>query len=117
MDEKDKRRAAHVKRLERNHGAEYAERFGAEVPKARQRQQQVAAAVSADWNRKHKQSGAPASAGPEYGKALPDNWRDAHWKTLQAMAADYAGVQTSNKDKSLEALEAYEVRLAGRPAA
>lgn len=117
MDEKDKRRAAHVKQLERNHSAEFRERFGSEVPRAKLRQRQVAEAVSADWNRKHKQSGAAVSGGPEFGKALPENWRDAHWKTLQAMAADYAGVQTANKEESLEALEAYEAGIAGRPAA
>ncbi len=41
-------------------------------------------------------------------KPLPEGWRNEHWKTLQSMAAEYAGVETGTKAASIAALEAYE---------
>jgi hypothetical protein len=109
MDEKDKRRLAHLKRLEKNHGKEFPERFATEKSRAKVKAEAITDHVSADWNKKQKAN----QGGPEFGKPLPDGWRDAHWKTLQAMAAEFPGVETSNKEESLSALEAYEADLAG----
>jgi len=109
MDERDKRRQAHLKRLEKNHSTDFKERFDTGQSIAQKRHERLSNTISADWNAKQK-AAAPAKA-PEQGKPLPEGWRNAHWKTLQAMASEYAGVETKKKEESLQVLETYEASL------
>jgi|GEM_PF-1568329 len=110
MDEIEKRRKAHLARLQKNHAADYEERFDKGKSRDQERREALSDAISADWNAKNKARSAEKA--PEAGKPLPEGWRDAHWKTLQAMAAEFAGIETKNKDESLKVLEAYEANLA-----
>ncbi|MDN3720118.1 hypothetical protein QW131_15275 [Roseibium salinum] len=79
---------------------------------AEKRREEVADALSADWNGKRQTS---VSAVPP--RALPSGWRKEHWKTQQAIAADYAGVKAASKYEAVKALAAYEARLKGGEAA
>ena len=75
---------------------------------AKARNDEVVAQQAADRQRK----AASISKGPKFGEALPENWRDEHWKTLQSWAEDYAGVEVKKKAEAVAVLEAYEARLA-----
>lgn len=114
MDQKDKRRLEHLQRLQKNHHDDFKERHTTEKTRRKLRQEKIANDVSADWNRKQKQ--AQAAQATQGGKPLPEGWRDAHWKTLQAMAFEFTGVKARDKDASVKALEAYEVNLAEKSA-
>jgi hypothetical protein len=115
-DEIEQRRRAHLKRLEANHAADFEDRFVIEKTRAEKRAAEISDAISADWNAKQKArreglaAASPATA-PDGKPPLPEGWRDEHWKTLQSMAADYAGVETTDKASSIAALEAYEATL------
>jgi CHASE3 domain sensor protein len=114
MDEIEQRRKEHLARLQKNHASDYKERFDKGKSLDRKRREKLSDTISADWNAKQKAKAAAIA--PDHGKPLPEGWRDAHWKTLQAMAAEYAGVETKNKDESLTVLESYEAKLAETPA-
>ncbi|PVB59313.1 hypothetical protein [Labrenzia sp. 011] len=112
MDELIMRRLKHLQRLEENHEQDFQARRGDRGSSPEERHAALCDALSADWNRKRK--GAGSSAQPQ---ALPKGWRKEHWKTQQAMAAHYAGVKAANKQEAVQALTAYEARLAGNAAA
>lgn len=106
MDEIIMRRLRHLQQLEDSHAKDFEERFGTEQSRDAQRREAVSNAVSASWNRIWRATARAAHPGP-----LPKGWRKEHWKTLQAMAADFAGVEARNKSEAVTALEAYEAGL------
>ncbi|MBN9671696.1 hypothetical protein [Roseibium aggregatum] len=106
MDEIIMRRLRHLQRLEENHEKDFDARHGALAPRAEQKREEIADALSADWNLKRKGRAAPSA-----GKPLPGDWRREHWKTLQAMARDFTGIEAANKAKAVSALEAYEAEM------
>lgn len=112
MDEIIMRRLRHLQWLEENQERDFEDRFGVEKTRAELRREDMANVISADWNRKRK-----AAQSSITGKPLPDGWRKEHWKTQQSMAADYAGVEVSNKEDAVRALELYEAELMPPPAA
>ncbi|WP_305986120.1 hypothetical protein [Roseibium sp. MMSF_3544] len=112
MDEIIMRRLRHLQRLEENHEKDFLERNGSGKSDDALQSKDLSNVVSADWNRKRKQKALSAG-----GKPLPNNWRREHWKTLQSMAADYAGVEARKKEEALSALEAYEAGFTQPPAA
>jgi len=112
MDEIIMRRLRHLQMLEENHARVFEERSAKAREGVQRATEEIADTLSADWNR--KQCAARHLAAP---KPLPSGWRNEHWKTQQAMAADYAGVQAANKAESVNALEAYEETLLLPPAA
>ncbi|MEO9528406.1 hypothetical protein [Roseibium sp.] len=119
MSEIIERRMRHLKRLEDNHNRDFWARFGNQDLDAGDTAARLSDALSADWNRKQKSAetpGAPAVPG-RAGRPLPPGWRTAHWKTLQTMAAEYAGQQTAGKAETIRVLEAYEQGSALPPAA
>ena len=112
MDEIIMRRLKHLQRLEESHESDFHERFGRAKSWADQRKENMANVISADWNKKQKAPRIPTAYRP-----LPEGWRKEHWKTQQAMAADYAGAEASNKEEAVRALEIYEAELTLPPAA
>jgi len=112
MDEIIMRRLRHLQMLEENHARVFEERSTKDRDGGKRVTEEIADTLSADWNRKQC-SARHATAS----KPLPGGWRSEHWKTQQAMAADYAGVQAANKAESVCALEAYEDTLLFPPAA
>ncbi len=112
MDEIIMRRLRHLQKLEENHERDFEERFGTQKTRAEKKREDLANVLSADWNSKRK--GGQSSPVP---KPLPVGWRKEHWKTLQAMAADYAGVDAANKEDAVRALETYEADTTLPPAA
>lgn len=112
MDEIIMRRLKHLQRLEDTHEQDFRDRMNAEESRSEQLQTELSNVLSADWNRKRRKSvGAPVR------KPLPKGWRKEHWKTLQSMAADYAGANATNKEEAVLALEAYEAVLTLPPVA
>ncbi|QFT30980.1 hypothetical protein K1718_09630 [Roseibium porphyridii] len=112
MDEIIMRRLKHLQRLEENHARDFEDRFGTEPSRKDQQRDALNNVISADWNRKQK-----SAAGGAFGRPLPAGWRKEHWKTQQAMAADYAGVKADNKEEAVRALEGYEAEMTLPPAA
>lgn len=110
MDDVILRRLKHLQWLEENHEKDFEDRHGVEPCRAERKRQEIADALSADWNRKRQ--GASGPVGP---RSLPGGWRKEHWKSQQAMALDYAGVAAATKREAVAALEAYEAELAGSP--
>ncbi len=111
MDEIIMRRLKHLQWLEENHERDFEDRFGTEKSRAEQRREELADRLSADWNGKRK------AAAPEAPRPLPSGWRKEHWKTQQAMAADYAGVSAASKYEAVKALSAYEATFNAETAA
>lgn len=112
MDEIIMRRLRHLQRLEEQHEADFLARCGPPKTEAEKRQEHLADALAADWNRKQR-----AARQPQAEKPLPKGWRKEHWKTQQAMAADYAGVKAANKYEAVQALAAYEAKAGDLAAA
>ncbi|MFN3247692.1 hypothetical protein [Roseibium album] len=115
VDEKDARLQRHLKNLEANHASEFEERFGTEKSRKKVQQEQISDEISAHWNAQQKGKAHSIGGAPVL-KPLPENWRDEHWKKLQAMAEEYAGVEAKNKAESVAALDAYEARLTAQAA-
>lgn len=111
VDEKAARLQRHLKNLEKNHVEDFNDRFATEKSRKKVQQEKLTDEISAHWNAHQKRNKAPAELLP-----LPENWRDEHWKKLQAMAEEYAGVEAKNKAESVAALEAYEARLTAQAA-
>jgi hypothetical protein len=113
------RRTRHLKRLEANHNRDFWARFGDQSLEAGDTSARLTDALSADWNRKQKgvQKTREHAVPPRSGRVLPAGWRKEHWKTQQAIAADYTGVQTSSKAEAIRVLEAYEQTIELPPAA
>ncbi|MEJ8474597.1 hypothetical protein [Roseibium algae] len=119
MDDLHKR---HMKRLQTNAVSDIAERLPQKTAEKKKREK-LSDDVSALWNKRQKEArqkiaGQASDASPskaessqQPGVPLPDGWRDEHWKTLQSMAADFAGAQTTDKASSIAVLEAYEAAL------
>lgn len=108
IDDKDALRRAHLKRLEASHQDDFEERFQTEKTRRQVKKEALSDAISAHWN-KTKYLGTAASAGgTDEPKALPEGWRDLHWKQIVVMAKDVAGVDAANKDEAVAALEEYE---------
>lgn len=111
----------------RDRVAEIVEPSVAEKERRAQRQRELVAGVDDMCRTKRRFLGVQplageAKASPEVqthtetetlaGKRpLPEGWRDEHWKTLQSMAEEFAGVEASNKAEAVAALEAYEAGL------
>ncbi|GAB4512970.1 MAG: hypothetical protein Tsb0019_10040 [Roseibium sp.] len=110
MNEITDRRVRHLKRLEASHNRDFWARFGNQFDPAGAQAANLSDALSADWNGKQPTRQRAVSSGdPERaGKPLPAGWRNEHWKTQQAMAADYAGVEAGTKAEAVSALDAYE---------
>ncbi|KZM47496.1 hypothetical protein [Labrenzia sp. OB1] len=111
----DERRKRHLKALEARHREEFDKEHGREKTRKDAKREALADAMSALWNKSRsgteRLGSAEATASDGQKGPLPEGWREAHWKTLQAMAAEFAGAETSNKDESIQALEAYEARV------
>jgi len=110
MNETTERRVRHLKRLEANHNRDFWARFGRQFDQVEARTSDLSDALSADWNAKRnaKRTAGHQRASARAGMPLPAGWRNEHWKTQQAMAADFAGVRAATKAEALRALEAYE---------
>jgi hypothetical protein len=110
MSEITDRRVRHLKRLEASHNRDFWTRFGNQFGPDGANTTELSDALSADWNSKRttRQTAARAGDPEKAGRPLPGGWRNEHWKTQQAMAADYAGVQAATKDEAVRALVAYE---------
>lgn len=109
MTEINERRVRHLKTLQANHNRDFWSRFGNQDLDPDSKVVRLSDALSADWNRKRKAAeGAPAMPLPVAPRPLPKGWRKEHWKTLQAMAADYTGVRPGTKFETIRVLEAYE---------
>ncbi|TYC64221.1 hypothetical protein FMN50_01435 [Rhodobacterales bacterium] len=111
MDEIIMRRLKHLQWLEENHDKDFTERHGAEPTAAQRRREEIADALSADWNEKRQQVPLTKKT-----RCLPGGWRKEHWKTQQAMALDYTGVAAATKLEAVTALEAYEAETSCVPA-
>ncbi|MHA7777411.1 hypothetical protein [Roseibium sp. M-1] len=112
MDEIIMRRLRHLQRLEENHARVFEERSAKTRDGGNRASEEIADTLSADWNLKQRAERRAAAKKP-----LPTGWRNEHWKTQQAIATDYAGVQVANKAEAVSALEAYEETLTFSPAA
>ncbi len=112
VDEIILRRLRHLQRLEENHHRDFEERFGTDRSHDDARREALRDAMSADWNKKHSATPRMSS-----GRPLPRGWRKEHWKTLQVMAADFAGAKVPNRREAVRALELYEAELPLPPAA
>ncbi|MET1411649.1 hypothetical protein ABVF61_05245 [Roseibium sp. HPY-6] len=108
MDEIIMRRLRHLQWLEDNHEQSFQKRPAENTEQADRKREELTNVVSAAWHRNRVR--------PQ-GRALPRDWRKEHWKTLQAMALDYAGVGAASKAEAINALEAYEADLTPPPAA
>jgi len=91
----------HMERLQRNVHTDLAALMPEKTAREKKREA-VNDAVSCAWNRRQKGRHSAAARG------LPDNWRDAHWKTLQKLAEDLTGQQAETKAEAVAVLETYE---------
>lgn len=110
VNEIEERRRKHLARLEKTFAEDFDERFETKQTHDQKRREALSDMISADWNAKYK-AREKAEQQESDEKALPADWRDAHWKTLIVMARDFAGVEAENKEEAIEALEAYEAGL------
>lgn len=110
MTKTAERRVRHLKQLEANHNKDFWDRLCRQEPDAGPMETDVAEARTEDRARTSTAAdGAPAAPPPATPKRpLPRGWRNEHWKTQQAMAADYAGVRVKTKLEALRALEVHE---------
>ncbi len=117
MDEIIMRRLKHLQWLEENHDKDFQKRLAVENSKVDQPVETPTNVVLAVSDRNANDGEATDAGTATKGDQLPRDWRKEHWKTLQSMAADYAGITVANKQEALRALEIYEADFKLPPAA
>lgn len=99
-----------VKRRQKDGPRELAELLNKEDA-AQKKREELNAFHSRAWNLRKKQmreAKKPEAAEDEEQQALPEGWRDLHWKTLVKLADEVLGTEHANKRDAMDALEAYE---------